>query len=438
MQNYFALSIPQVRNDIDFSPFTNALNSFNESTSRNQAALINADQRKYEREVGANERAYQRSNDTFNRQRVITQDRITAQDRSGKIAFALSKLKDPLQRKAGLDYLLAQDPSLKELGPVMSNPDLALGAIASRYGYYDDPLETEAKKAKIAADNAQAAKYNAEAYEKNLGNQEVASMFGGPMPNLATGPSELPAVAGSTVVNTTTLPREGNAPQQPQPQDANSIYGRAADEIKMLPTASQQLAARRALAKNDVKQYDEIMAPVREKLDVTRSIRETLELAKKIPARYPGTFESAVGSWQGADPDGWAQYINPLVWAARAGGSIYNLNGKYTPGEVRDDIAGITRGIVDKIKKLQGLGAKSADSNFELQNLIVQAGNLAQANDVNEYYRRLKALNDRIDTLYNIKTGVEFPEMQFNDSAKDFPQKNQAKLNNYKSQRGLE
>lgn len=431
MQNYFALSIPRVNNSLDFSPLTNALQNFGASQRENTANLMAMDKNRQEREAMQ-----------FNKQRLMTQDRIAAEERKGKIALAADNLKDPRQRELALNYLLSQDPGLRDLGPAMSDHTTALKAIAARFGQYQNPLEIEAQKAKIASDTALANKYTAEAFEKNLGNQDVAAMYGMAPPTMNMGsysnaPGEgLPTVAGSTVVNTTALPREGMP--MPRGEDPRALMDREADEIKMLPTASEQRAARISRAKGDMKTYNEIMAPVREKLDVTRALKKSLELAKELPARYSGTFESAVGKFQGADPDSWASYINPFVWAGRLGGEISNMGNRFSPGEVRDDIAGITRGIVDKIKKLQGLGAKSADSNFELQNLIVQAGNLAQANDVNEYYRRLRALNDRINTLYNIQTGVEFPETQYNDSAKDFPLKEQGRLNNYRKDKGLE
>jgi hypothetical protein len=107
-------------------------------------------------------------------------------------------------------------------------------------------------------------------------------------------------------------------------------------------------------------------------------------------------FTSATGALQGS-PDGYV--LAPL---ARAWGSVTNMAGGHSTTEVRNRINGDSLALAAAIKPLvrkPGEGVWT-DKDQELLNSIV--GNLAQANNVEEYYRGLEAVRERVKANFAV------------------------------------
>jgi hypothetical protein len=142
---------------------------------------------------------------------------------------------------------------------------------------------------------------------------------------------------------------------------------------------------------------------------VTRNLAAGLERLAYVPHDMgKWSFEAATGALQGS-PDGYV--LAPL---SRAWGSFINAFGKHSTTEVRNRIAGDTLALAAAIKPLvrkPGEGTWT-DKDQELLNSIV--GNLAQANDVDEYYRGLEGVRQRVRANF----GIDLPPLNIPDTAR--------------------
>lgn len=131
-------------------------------------------------------------------------------------------------------------------------------------------------------------------------------------------------------------------------------------------------------------------------------ITEGLRNLAKAPETYGASFESAVGPWQGTDPDSLASA--PFVNTARAIGEISNKlgGGKFSPTEVRSNIKGSTEALAAAIKPLIRAPGEGVWTDADQSRLVAVVGDLATASTADEYYRRLNDVRDRIKANFGL------------------------------------
>lgn len=130
---------------------------------------------------------------------------------------------------------------------------------------------------------------------------------------------------------------------------------------------------------------------------VARNISGGLDRLATVPTDVGrGSFESSTGSFQGS-PDGYV--LAPL---ARAWGSITNMFGSSSTTEVRNRIAGDTEALAATLKPLIRKPGEGTWSDADQARLVALVGNLAQANSVEEYYRALEGVRQRVKANFGI------------------------------------
>jgi hypothetical protein len=136
-------------------------------------------------------------------------------------------------------------------------------------------------------------------------------------------------------------------------------------------------------------------------------ITEGLRNLAKAPDTYGASFESAVGPWQGTDPDSLASA--PFVNTARAIGEISNKlgGGKFSPTEVRSNIKGSTEALAASIKPLIRAPGEGVWTDADQARLVAVVGDLATASTADEYYRRLNDVRDRIKANFGLDINFE-------------------------------
>lgn len=408
MRNFFNIGTPQVQNaQVDFSPIRNALSDFRTAQRQN-----------YLDQIAANDRQTQAEERQFNRSRTIETDNLAKIDRIAKMAVVGKQLTDPMQKQALLQQILSIHPNKNTLSDVYKNPETAFDLIAAEGAQYLDPnyaqdkaLERQAKQAEIAAKYATANKNIADINQSARFDDNYSPMQYYGMPNQGA-PRQIPTQAqydnpDALAADVANRPTATTTPMT----SSQNLIQKAKEEINQLTDPSARLSAFEALRKGDIDAYDKIMAPVRGKRMSTDAITGLMTTLKELPDRYGGTFETAIGPWQGAELDETDGYFSRAIQGlARFGGEIWNSTGQYNPTEVRDQIGATLRTIVSRIRTMQGLSSKEADSNRELQNLIQQAGNLTQARDRYDYMRRLNDLKDRLENAYGLNLNFSVAE----------------------------
>lgn len=123
-------------------------------------------------------------------------------------------------------------------------------------------------------------------------------------------------------------------------------------------------------------------------------VSESLENLKTFPDKYGQTFESATGPLASGEPG--SMLSAPFAYAARGVGEVTNYGQKHSPSEVRSNIQGGVLALSQAIKPLirdPGEGVFT-DQDQEVLNKIV--GNIGEARNAEEYYRRLNDVRDRL------------------------------------------
>jgi hypothetical protein len=175
-------------------------------------------------------------------------------------------------------------------------------------------------------------------------------------------------------------------------QSANKDYGARYKEVD-----------NRLLRINEDGSVSEVYRPSVGAADpaVVRNLSAGLDRLAQVPKDVgKWSFESSTGSLQGSP----GYVLAPL---ARAWGSVVNAFGARSTTEVRNRIEGDSLALAAAIKPLvrkPGEGTWT-DNDQELLNSIV--GNLAQANNVEEYYRGLEGVRQRVKANF----GVDLPDV---------------------------
>lgn len=140
-------------------------------------------------------------------------------------------------------------------------------------------------------------------------------------------------------------------------------------------------------------------------------IAEGLRNLAKAPETYGDSFESAVGPWQGSNPD--SIVSAPFVNIARGAGALFN-KGKFSPTEVRANIAGSTEALAAAIKPLIRSPGEGVWTDADQARLVAVVGDLATASNAEEYYRRLNDVRDRIKANFGLD--INFDAKPKNDA----------------------
>lgn len=130
-----------------------------------------------------------------------------------------------------------------------------------------------------------------------------------------------------------------------------------------------------------------------------------LENLNKMADTYDEvSLESAIGPWQGADPDQTGLLSAPVANIARGLGEAWNVirGGKDNLSEIRSNIRGTTEALAAAIKPLIRGPGEGVWTDADQARLVSIVGDLAQASTKEEFKRRLNAVRDRITSNFNI------------------------------------
>jgi hypothetical protein len=119
------------------------------------------------------------------------------------------------------------------------------------------------------------------------------------------------------------------------------------------------------------------------------------------------SLESAIGPWQGADPDQTGLLSAPVANVARGLGEAWNFirGGENNLSEIRSNIRGTTEALAAAIKPLIRGPGEGVWTDADQARLVSIVGDLSQASDKQEFKRRLNAVRDRITSNF----GIEVP-----------------------------
>ena len=118
----------------------------------------------------------------------------------------------------------------------------------------------------------------------------------------------------------------------------------------------------------------------------------------RVPVEYGDTFRHATGPWQGDDsflsnvPKAWGWIANGL-WSRGPG----------TTFEVRRRIAGDVEALSAVLKPLIRKPGEGPWTDADQKRLVSVVGDLAQAGSVEEYYRSLETVRQRVMSNFGIK-----------------------------------
>jgi hypothetical protein len=124
------------------------------------------------------------------------------------------------------------------------------------------------------------------------------------------------------------------------------------------------------------------------------------------------SLESAIGPWQGADPDQTGLLSAPVANVARGLGEAWNFirGGGNNLSEIRSNIRGTTEALAAAIKPLIRGPGEGVWTDADQARLVAVVGDLAQASTKDEFKRRLNAVRDRIKSNFNIDVPFEAME----------------------------
>lgn len=139
------------------------------------------------------------------------------------------------------------------------------------------------------------------------------------------------------------------------------------------------------------------------------SISGGIDQLARLPEEYggdSGTFGSAVGTFRGSDDLSFG--LGPL---GRLWGSVSSLvqDTDGSPTEVRAKLAGDTEALAAAIKPLIRAPGEGPWTDKDQERLVAVVGNLATANNVEEYKRRLEGVRERVMANF----GIDLPPINW-------------------------
>lgn len=377
-QNYFAIAAPRVSQNalIDFSPVSNALEDYGRRRERDMERARLAEAQQYQR--GRDQR----------------QDARADVEWFGKQAAAIDRLEGP-QREAAWKGLVARHPNATSLTPDYLDPGKGPAMVAAEAGLYRNPLEDE--KHRIALQTARLGlREKQESLRANADLNAILGLGGG----RGSGPATMvpPAPAQNVTVG------QGGVGRFAAPMVGQSADDGLPPEIRTQAAMALQAGDRKEAAKI----IQEYASKTAVNASASRNISAGLNNLKGVANKFDDTsFESALGPWQGTDPDNVVS--GALVSAARLVGDIGNSvgGGKTSTAEVRDTIRGSARALAMAIKPLVRKPGEGTWTDADQAQLNAIVGDLANASNKEEYRRRLNGVRDRIRDNFGLSIDFE-------------------------------